>query len=103
MSNTFDDKVTEKPALLDILLRSTIDGEPLSNEMIRDEINTFMLAGHETTGTTLGFVVFLLAKHPDVQTRVYQEIREHGINTPEKLLSIRDINSLSYFDCCQMH
>lgn len=29
-------------ALLDILLQSTIDGKPLSDEDIRDEVNTFM-------------------------------------------------------------
>lgn len=99
LSNTSEEKTGEKPALLDILLQSTIDGEPLSNETIRDEMNTFMLAGHETTGTTLGFIAFLLAKHPDVQTKVYQEMIKHELDNTEKSLSIRNINSLTYFDC----
>lgn len=32
----------EKPALLDILLQSEMDGKPLTNEDIRGEVNTFM-------------------------------------------------------------
>ncbi|XP_063709033.1 cytochrome P450 4d2-like [Culicoides brevitarsis] len=90
------DPSEEKPALLDILLQSTIDDSPLSNEAIRDEMNTFMVAGHETTGTTMGFVIFLLAKHQEVQEKVFLEIKENSLN---QKLSIRDINSLRYLDC----
>lgn len=39
-----DDGVDQgkRMALLDILLKSTIDGKPLSNEDIREEVDTFM-------------------------------------------------------------
>lgn len=96
MSISAEEKIQEKPALLDILLQSSIDGEPLSNETIRDEMNTFMVAGHETSGTTLGFITFILAKYPEVQDRVYHEIKELGLDNN---LTIRDINSLTYLDC----
>lgn len=36
----------------------------------------FMIAGHETTAHTLGFVVGLLALHPEVQDRLVQHIAE---------------------------
>ncbi|XP_063700408.1 cytochrome P450 4d1-like [Culicoides brevitarsis] len=87
-----------RPALLDILLKASIDEKPLSNEEIRSEVNNFMLAGHETTGTTLGFLTFVLAKHQDVQKLVYEEIVSHDLQNPERKLTIRDINSLSYFE-----
>lgn len=38
----FDLGLKRKRAFLDILLESTIDGEPLSNLDIREEVNTFM-------------------------------------------------------------
>jgi cytochrome P450 family 4 len=45
----------KKLAFLDILLKSTIDGKPLSNADIREEIDTFLFAGHDTTANTLIF------------------------------------------------
>lgn len=35
-------KGSKKMALLDILLKSSVDGQPLSNEDIREEVDTFM-------------------------------------------------------------
>lgn len=32
------------------------------------------MAGSETTSSTLSFIIFLLIKHPDVQTKIYEEL-----------------------------
>ncbi|KAJ8929253.1 hypothetical protein NQ314_018077, partial [Rhamnusium bicolor] len=50
----------KKMDFLDILLQSSIDGEPLSREDIREE-------GHDTSSSAISFTVFLLANHPEVQ------------------------------------
>lgn len=34
----------------------------------------FIIAGFETTSTTLGYVVYLLASYPDIQQKVFEEI-----------------------------
>ncbi|XP_063697852.1 cytochrome P450 4d1-like [Culicoides brevitarsis] len=86
----------EKPALLDILLQSEMDGKPLTNEDIRGEVNTFMFAGHETTGSTLAFTFFLLAKHPEIQQELYEEIK-NNFNQNEPL-TMRALNSLPLLD-----
>ena len=49
------------------------DGEGLSDSEIRDDLITLMLAGHETTATTLAWVFDLLLHHPDALRRVQQE------------------------------
>jgi cytochrome P450 len=50
------------------------DGEPMSDEHIRDEAITIFLAGHETTATALAWTWYLLAEHPEVEARVHDEI-----------------------------
>jgi cytochrome P450 len=49
------------------------DGEWLSDSEIRDDLITLMLAGHETTATTLAWVFDLLLHHPDALRRVQEE------------------------------
>jgi len=62
--------------LLSMLLEA-VDSEDssarMSDKQARDECMTIMLAGHETTANALSFALWLLAKHPEVQTRLHEE------------------------------
>lgn len=64
--------------LLSILLeaRDEETGEPISDEQARDEIKTLLIAGHETTATTLGWTFYLLSKHPEVADKVRAELAQ---------------------------
>ncbi|MEU3775550.1 cytochrome P450 [Streptomyces sp. NPDC032472] len=51
---------------------------------LRDQVLIFLLAGHETTATSLAFSLHLLARHPEHQARAREEIaRVLGDRTPE--------------------
>ncbi|MFG3039603.1 cytochrome P450 [Streptomyces sp. NPDC048330] len=41
---------------------------------LREQVLVFLLAGHETTATSLGFALHLLGRHPEVQKRAHEEI-----------------------------
>lgn len=57
------------------LLVAARDGEDhLSDREVREQILIFLLAGHETTSTTLTFVLHLLGRHPEVQQKVREEV-----------------------------
>lgn len=45
----------------------------LSEEQIHSEIVTMMIAGHETVGAALAWMLMLLAQHPQAQERVREE------------------------------
>ena len=69
-------------------------GERLSDVEIRDQALVFLLAGHETTATTLTFALHLLGHHPDVQRRVHDEVdRVLGAGNA---LTLADVQALEY-------
>jgi len=49
-------------------------GESLSNLQIRDNLLTFIAAGHETTALALTWSLYLLGHHPDWQNAVREEV-----------------------------
>lgn len=86
-----------RSALLDILLNSSMDNKALTDADIRGEVNTFMFAGFDTTTITTQFLLYLLARHQEVQERIYKEMEE---NISDDHVCIRDINNLKYLDMC---
>jgi len=52
--------------------RST--GQQLDDVNIRYQINTFLIAGHETTSGLLSCTLYALLKHPEVLKKAYQEV-----------------------------
>ena len=50
------------------------DGNPLSDEQIRDEAITLIAAGHETTAVSLTYTTYLLAQHPEVEAKLVSEL-----------------------------
>jgi cytochrome P450 len=60
--------------LLSMLLaaRDEQTGEGMSDQQVRDEVMTLLLAGHETTALT--WTWYLLSEHPDVEQRLHAEL-----------------------------
>lgn len=48
----------------------------MTDQQIRDELMTMLIAGHETTANTLAWTWYLLSQHPEVEQRLYNEIDE---------------------------
>jgi cytochrome P450 len=62
--------------LLALLLSATDrSGRPLADKEIRDELITFLLAGHETTASALTWSWFLLSQSKTVRARLAQELK----------------------------
>lgn len=86
-------------ALLDVLLQSTVDGQPLSNQDIREEVDTFMFEGHDTTTSAISYTLYLLARHPEVQARAFQEAVDVFGADKAKPSTMRDLGELKYLEC----
>ena len=57
-----------------MLARDAETGEAMSDAQLRDEVMTFMIAGHETTATALSWLWYLLDRHPEEQDRLRAEL-----------------------------
>ena len=64
----------DRTDIMSLLLSTrTEDGEYLTDKEIRDDLVTLVLAGHETTATTLAWMVDLLLHHPHALGQVQDE------------------------------
>lgn len=88
-----------KMAFLDVLLQSTIDGKPLSDLDIREEVDTFMFAGHDTTTSGISFILYCISRHPKVHKKVFQEILDVFGNDKEAPATMTTLQELKYLDC----
>lgn len=61
------DKKNSSKTLLDLLLEMSENGENLTDDDIREEVNTFMFAGHDTVGTSVSWILYALGWHPQYQ------------------------------------
>jgi len=63
--------------LLDILLNYRDDqGRPMAPNLVRDEMASIFLAGHETTAITLSWAFYLLERNPECEKRLHEELEE---------------------------
>jgi len=68
----------------------------VSEDVIRDNLSLFFLAGHETTSSTLCWTMALLVSHPDVLEKARKEVLERVPDqlTPENLKDLPYLDGL---------
>lgn len=80
--------------VLSLLLAYRNDSDdPFTMEDIRNEVVTFMLAGHETTASALTWAWYLIAQHPEVEEKLQAET---DAVLGDREASIEDLGRLPY-------
>ena len=64
----------QSSSLLAVLCDAADEGDQLSEEEVVHNVFAFMIAGMDTTSTTLSHLVCCLASHPDVQRELHAEV-----------------------------
>jgi cytochrome P450 len=81
--------------LLSMLMQATDEetGQGMSDQQLRDEVMTLLIAGHETVANALAWAWYLISQHPDVEQRLHSELDQVlGGRTP----TLDDLAKLSY-------
>ncbi len=65
----------ERTDILSLLMQARDeDGRPMGDSELRDELVTLLLAGHETTATSVAWAIERLVRHPQKLRRLLEEI-----------------------------
>jgi cytochrome P450 len=71
--------LAERRDILSLLMQARDEDEqPMSDSELRDELVTLLLAGHETTATSVAWAVERLVRHPAKLRRLQEEIESGG-------------------------
>lgn len=83
--------------MLSMLLRAVDEetGRPLTGHQICSEILTLAVAGTETTASVLSWILYELARHPDIEARVLAELTDV---LGERPVTFDDLTRLPYLN-----
>ncbi|XP_020295617.1 cytochrome P450 4C1-like [Pseudomyrmex gracilis] len=84
--------------MLDLLLAVSRENS-MTDSDIREEVDTFMFAGHDSVAMAACFTLMLLAEHKDIQNRVRFEVN-NVMKENENKFTISVLQQLSYLDRC---
>jgi cytochrome P450 len=74
-----DRALAERGDVLALLLQARYeDGEPIPDQHIADEMLTLLISGHETTAGSLAWAVERLTRHPQLVSRLTEEVDAGG-------------------------
>ena len=82
------------------ILSVAIESGGFTDEGLVNQLMTFLIAGHETTASALSWAICMLCKHPEVQSRLREEVRSllRDPRFPTSSISSNDIDSLPYLN-----
>lgn len=118
-----DDEVVfgkkKRLAFLDLLIEASQNGTVLSNDDIREEVDTFMFEvylfdercscaqhkrnyfqqGHDTTSAAISWTLFLLGSSPEIQEKVIQEIDYIMDGDRTRAPTMKELMDMKYLEC----
>ncbi|ORX93775.1 cytochrome P450 [Basidiobolus meristosporus CBS 931.73] len=85
---------SEYKTLLKLMVDAEENGLRLTPTEIRNHLFAFLFAGHETTSNTLSWLIWELTRHPEVESKLVNEMVQHC--SPLQI----EVRQLEYFNQC---
>ncbi|XP_076312051.1 cytochrome P450 4V2-like isoform X2 [Tachypleus tridentatus] len=94
-----EDYESKRENFLEILLRLHKNDNCLTEEDVREEVDTFMFAGHDTTASGLSWTIYLLGLYPNIQDKLRKEVDAIFCDDPDRALTMDDLHKLKFLEC----
>ena len=85
-------------AFLDLMIESAYMGADLNDLEIKEEVDTIMFEGHDTTAAASSFVLSLLGLYPNIQEKVVQEQRQIFGDSFKREITFNDTMEMQYLE-----
>ncbi|GIY76476.1 cytochrome P450 4c3 [Caerostris extrusa] len=95
----------KRKALMDVILEHHLQTKDLTEEDIREEVDTFafevillILSRHNVCGHKLGFL-YLIGLHKNVQEKIHEELDGIFGDDVERPADTKDLQDMHYLEC----
>ncbi|KAK7576458.1 hypothetical protein V9T40_012744 [Parthenolecanium corni] len=88
----------QRKSFLDCLLQMQRENpDEMTDEGIREEVDTFMFEGHDTTSVALTWALFMIAAYPEVQEKIREEIFSI-FGDSDREATVQDLHQMKYLE-----
>lgn len=88
-------------AFLDLLLESAENGAVISDEEIKEQVDTIMFEGHDTTAAGSSFFLSMMGVHQHIQDKVIEEL-DQIFGDSDRPATFQDTLEMKYLERCLM-
>ncbi|KAG6448732.1 hypothetical protein O3G_MSEX005696 [Manduca sexta] len=88
-------------AFLDLLLESSQSGVVITDEEIKEQVDTIMFEGHDTTAAGSSFFLSMMGIHQDIQDKVIEEL-DQIFGDSDRPCTFQDTLEMKYLERCLM-
>ncbi|KAK5643677.1 hypothetical protein RI129_007522 [Pyrocoelia pectoralis] len=99
--DTYDNDVGEKKrmAFLDLMFEASQGGTIINDEEIKEQVDTIMFEGHDTTAAASSFFLCLMGLHPEIQAKVHNEM-DTIFGKSQRSATFNDTLEMKYLERC---
>ncbi|XP_065220165.1 cytochrome P450 4C1-like [Planococcus citri] len=91
-------KQKQRKSFLDCLIEMQRENpNEMTDEGIREEVDTFMFEGHDTTSVAITWTLFMIACHEDVQAKLYEEMQQ-VFGDSDRDATYQDLQQFTYLE-----
>ncbi|GBO35199.1 Cytochrome P450 4V2, partial [Araneus ventricosus] len=89
----------KRKPFLELLLEYHLKDPSFTEKDVREEVDTFMFAGHDTSSVTVSWVLYCLGVYQEIQKKVHEELENIFETEENNKISRETLTRMKYLEC----